>query len=250
VTDSIDTIGRFDDRARDYVRYRPTYPAGAIDAILQDLPAAASLTAADIGAGTGISARLLGDRGVHVIAVEPGSAMRGAAEPHPHVTWIAARAESIGLRAESVHLVVCAQAFHWFASAAAVAEFARVLKPGGRLAIMWNRRSKTDPLTAGYRQAILDVGGETAAERMGFDVAIVTASEHFAPVERLAFPNEQPLDLEGLVGRARSASYVPKTGEAGDRLRELLRELHGRHADANGVVRLIYETEVFRFTRR
>ena len=245
-----DTIGRFDDRAADYVRYRPTYPAAAIDAILEGLPAARDLAAADIGAGTGISARLLGDRGVRVIAVEPGRVMRAAAASHPNVVWLAARAQSTALRSASLDLVTCAQAFHWFQSPEAVAEFARVLKPGRRLAIMWNRRSNTDPLTAGYRQAILDVGGDTAAERMGFDVAVVRAGGFFTAAERLAFPNEQQLDFEGLIGRARSASYVPKTGEAAERLAELLRELHSRHKDDEGFVRLLYETEVFRFTRR
>jgi SAM-dependent methyltransferase len=244
-----DSIERFNDRAEDYVRYRPAYPPAAIDAILEGLPAVWSLMVADIGAGTGISARLLADRGARVIAVEPGTMMRGAAAPHANVRWLAGRAESTGLLDSSVDLVVCAQAFHWFTSAEAVAEFARVLKPGGRLAIMWNRRSRTDPLTAAYRQAILDVGGETAAERMGFEVSIVTASPLFREAGRVAFPNEQPVDVDGLIGRARSASYVPRAGAAGERLRELLRLLHSRYADADGIVRLIYETEVFRFTR-
>lgn len=245
-----DSIERFNDRAADYVRYRPTYPVEAIDAILDGLGNAVDLTAADIGAGTGISARLIAERGVHVIAVEPGAAMRGAAAPHHNVRWLSGRAEATALGSGSVDLVVCAQSFHWFQSPAAVTEFARVLKRGRRLAIMWNRRSQSDPLTAGYRQAILDVGGETAAERMGFDVSVVRASGLFVDLERIAFPNEQPLDLEGLIGRARSASYVPKTGAAGERLVELLRQLHARYADASGVVRLIYEAEVFRFTRK
>ena len=88
-----DTVGRFNDRAADYVKYRPTYPVAAIDAILDGLRPPERLLAADVGAGTGISARLLGDRGVRVIAVEPGEAMRGAAAPHARVSWIAGRAE-------------------------------------------------------------------------------------------------------------------------------------------------------------
>ena len=250
MTGPSDSIARFNDRAADYVRYRPTYPVRAIDAILDGFTDARSLTVADIGAGTGISARLLADRGAHVIAVEPGAGMRGAAASHRRVTWLAARAEAIALRSGSVSLVVCAQAFHWFQSADAVREFARVVKAGGRLAIMWNRRSKTDPLTLGYRQAILEVGGDTAAERMGFDVTIVHASGLFEDAERLAFPNEQQLDLDGLIGRARSASYVPRGGPAAERLKDLLGELHGRYADGNGLVRLVYETDVFRFSRR
>ena len=83
---------------------------------------------------------------------------------------------------------------------------ARILKPGGRLAIMWNRRSHTDPLTAGYRRAILDAGGESAAERMSFDPATIAAGGWFLPPERLAFPHHQRLDLSGLIGRAWSGS--------------------------------------------
>lgn len=246
----IDSITRFNDRAADYVQYRPGYPRAAIDAILDGLAPPDRLVAADVGAGTGISARLLGDRGVRVIAVEPGEAMRGAAAPHEKVRWTAGRAEATGLMAASADLVLCAQSFHWFQPQQALAELARILKPGGRLAIMWNRRSQTDPFTAGYRRAILDVGGEIAAERMPFDPAVIADSGTFSVPERLAFPNDQRLDLAGLVGRARSASYVPKSGPEGERLLGLLRALHAHHADAGGLVTLVYETEVFRATVR
>jgi SAM-dependent methyltransferase len=241
----MDTVSRFDDRANDYVRYRPSYPAAAIDHILDGLAPPERIVAADVGAGTGISARLLADRGVRVLAVEPGAAMRGAAAAHPNVTWSDGSAEATGLAAGVVDLVLAAQAFHWFRPPEALAEFARILKPSGRLAIVWNRRSTTDPLTAGYRQAILDVGGEVAAERMPFEPGVVAGSDLFTPVVRAAFPNAQRLDLDGLIGRAHSASYVPKTGEAGERLLSMLRDLHARYADGAGVVSLIYETEVF-----
>src|SRR5262245_17027369 len=131
-----DSVQRFSDRASDYVRYRPTYPDEAIDAVLAGLGPSERLVAADIGAGTGISARLLGDRGVRVIAVEPGDGMRGAAASHPKVTWLAGAAEATGLRSQVVDLVLCAQSFHWFRGADALSEFARVLKPGRRLAIV------------------------------------------------------------------------------------------------------------------
>jgi SAM-dependent methyltransferase len=241
----VETVTRFDDRADDYVRYRPSYPAAAIDAILDGLGRPARIVAADVGAGTGISARLLGDRGVRVFAVEPGEKMRGAAAAHPNVTWIGGTAEATGLGSGAVALVLAAQAFHWFRPPEALAEFARILEPSGRLAIMWNRRSTTDPLTAGYRQAILDVGGEVAAERMPFEPGVVAGSGLFSPVVRVAFPNAQRLDLDGFIGRAHSASYVPKTGEAGERLLSMLRDLYARYADAAGFVSLIYETEVF-----
>jgi SAM-dependent methyltransferase len=240
-----DTVSRFGDRAADYVKYRPTYPVGVVRAILEGLGPPQRVVAADVGAGTGISARLLGDAGVRVIAIEPGEAMRRAAGPHPNVHWIAGRAEATGLRSASVDVVLCAQSFHWFDPLAVLPEFARILKPLGRLAIMWNRRSTTDPFTSGYRGAILDVGGETEAERMSFDPSVVPASRRFSGTKRLTFPNFQRLDLDGLIGRARSASYVPKEGPAGERLINLLRALHRQYADTNGYVTLVYETELF-----
>jgi hypothetical protein len=71
----------------------------------------------------------------------------------------------------------------------------------------------------------------------------------FSSPERKSFPNFQRLDLAGLIGRARSASYVPKSGAAGERLLSLLRALHERYADGSGFVTLAYDTEVFCSTR-
>ena len=240
-----DSVERFSDRTDDYVRYRPSYPAQAINAILDGLVPAASILAADVGAGTGISARLVADRGARVVAVEPGEAMRRAAAPHRGVVWLAARAEATALQSHAIDLILCAQSFHWFRWADALEEFARIVKPGGRLALMWNRRSRSDPFTAGYRQAILDVGGESEAERMTFDPSVLARSGRFAAPTRRLVPNAQRLDFDGLVGRARSASYAPKTGEAGDRLIARLRDLYTRHVDGSGTVTLVYDTEIF-----
>ncbi len=124
---------RFADRASDYARFRPSYPAEAIDAALAGMPIASGLVAADIGAGTGISSRLFAERGVRVLAVEPNAAMRESAEPHEGVTFVDGTAEATGLESASVDLVICAQAFHWFRPVEALAEFRRIVKPGGRL---------------------------------------------------------------------------------------------------------------------
>ena len=243
-----DTVGRFSDRAADYVKFRPTYPADAVRALLDGLGPPDRVVAADVGAGTGISARLLGDRGVHVVAIEPSEEMRRAAAPHPHVVWMSGRAEATGLQSHTLDLVLCAQSFHWFQPETVMPEFARILKPGRRLAIMWNRRSKSDPLTVGYGQALVAVGGDVSVERFDFDPHIITAGGLFSSVERLSFPHVQRLDVEGLIGRARSASYVPKSGAEGERLLALLRALHRQHADADGYVTLVYEAEIFRAT--
>lgn len=272
----LNPTGRFTDRTDDYVKYRPSYPEGAIDAIVEGLDAAARrdarggsvitggavaadigagssgttrAVAADIGAGTGISARLLADRGLSVIAVEPNREMREAAEPHTGVAWRDGTAENTGLGTASVDVVLAAQAFHWFRAEEALREFARILRPGGRLALMWNRRRHDDPFTAGYRAAILEVGGDSAVERMDFDPEAIARSGLFSAARLVAFPFHQTLDFDGLLGRAMSASYVPKTGPQAGKVTELLRALHARYADPHGIVKLMYTTEVYLASR-
>jgi SAM-dependent methyltransferase len=201
----------------------------------------------DVGAGTGIWTALLAGRGREIIALEPNAAMRAAAPSLPGVTWAGGTAEATGLADASAALVTVAQAFHWFRADEALREFARVLVPAGRVALVWNRRSITDPFTLGYREAILSVGAETAAERMPFDPGVFVGI--FEEPERHAFPHAQELDRAGLHGRARSASYVPKEGPRAEELGARLDALFDSYA-ADGRVRLVYDCEVWTSTRR
>ena len=247
---ALNPTGRFSDRAEDYRRYRPDYPAAALDAILEGLGDPSRLVAADVGAGTGISARQLAARGVRVVAVEPNAEMRAAAIPHERVEWRAGAAEATGLPAGGVGLVLCAQAFHWFRAPEALAEFHRVLEPHGRLALMWNARERDDPTTRAYTEAIHAVNGEHPVERIPFEPATVATGGLFTPPEARRFPHAQALGLEGLLGRAASASYVPKEGERCARLHALLRALWERDHDARGLITLRYRTDVFCAERR
>lgn len=240
---------RFADRAEDYRLFRPSYPAAAVDAVLESLGDPVALIAADVGAGTGISASLLADRGVHVIAIEPNEAMRAAARPHPRIQWLSGTAERSGLATASVDVVLCAQAFHWFDARKALAEFARVIRPQGRVALMWNNRDDRDPFTAEYGRAATKASGEHAAAKRVDHHEPLAQSEDFTGVERIDSPSEQPLDIEGLLGRARSASYVPKSGAAWEALERDLRAAHRRFADHDGLVRLRYVTSVYRAAR-
>jgi SAM-dependent methyltransferase len=233
---------RFSDRVDDYVRYRPDYPAAALDHVLAGLVAPRVV---DVGAGTGIWTAQLAARGVPVIALEPNADMRAAAPALEGVTWQAGTAEATGLAAASADLVTVAQAFHWFRAPEAIAEFARVLAPGGRLALVWNRRRSDDPFTRAYREAILSVGGETAMEQMGFDPEVIHAGGTFAPATRASFPHAQVLDRAGLHGRARSASYVPKSGPRAEELRARLDAIFDRYAGPDGRVPLLYDCEVW-----
>jgi len=239
-----DPLTRFTDRVADYTRFRPSYPPEAINAILDGLGDPASLTAADVGAGTGISARLLADRGVRVIAIEPNEAMRLGARVHAGVRWRSGTGEATGLADSSVDLVLCAQAYHWMDPARACAEFARILKPGARLALMWNDGDESTPVARAYYDLIRPIATDgtlshkTAAE--GPDLG-----PPFQAPSRLTYSNVQRLDADGLVGRAMSASYVPKTGAKAEALAEAMRKIHRAHREDDGLVAFEYEVQLY-----
>jgi SAM-dependent methyltransferase len=241
---ALDPTGRFTERAAAYALHRPSYPDGAIDAALESLGDPRALVAADVGAGTGISARLLAGRGVSVVAVEPNRAMREAAAPHPRVRFADGTAEATGLAPGSVGLVLCAQAFHWFRPVEALAEFRRILAPRGRLAVLANDRDESDAFTAAYSRLVREAAGEHPAEARPETFAPAVRAGGFEDVREREFRNEQRMDLEGLLGRAMSASYVPRAGPAHAALAAGLRALHARLADGEGRVRLAYRTHV------
>lgn len=247
---AMNPLGRFSDRAWDYARHRPSYPREAIDAVLDGLGSPGTLLGADIGAGTGISARLLAERGVHVTAIEPNAAMRDAAGPHPLVCFKDGTAERTGLEDASVDLVVCAQAYHWFRPGDALAELARVLRAGGRLAVLWNVRDQHDGFTKGYTDLVrAAAGSDLAVDRVKAPDEL-RDSPNFGSFRGEQFAYSQPLDGAGLIGRVVSASYVPKEGPAHARLVAGLGELHRRYADSAGLVSLVYTTRVFLARRR
>jgi SAM-dependent methyltransferase len=233
---------RFSDRAADYARHRPTYPAPAIDAILEGLGDPARLTAADLGAGTGISARLLANRGVYVHAIEPNAAMRAAAEPHPRIRWVDATAEATTLPKDSIDAVVCAQSFHWFDPEKSLAEIHRILKRRGRISLLWNLPDERDAFTGAVYRAIRAASSADPASVAHVRPEALFASPRFANVRVVESFHVQPLDLAGLLGRIASASYVPKEGPLRAALDAEVRRLFELNADASGRVRLHYAT--------
>jgi SAM-dependent methyltransferase len=132
-----------------YARGRPDYPAEVAGWLRDALALGAQSTVLDLGAGTGKFTSRLVATGARVLAVEPVDAMRAKlAAAHPHVQAFAGTAEAIPLPEASVDAVVCAQAFHWFASRAALDAIARVLKPNGCLGLIWNMRDARVPWVA------------------------------------------------------------------------------------------------------
>ncbi|MHC8293943.1 class I SAM-dependent methyltransferase [Pseudomonas sp. LB3P58] len=124
-----------------YVRGRPDYPPQVADWLTGTLGLNADNAVVDLGAGTGKFTGRLMATGAQVIAVEPVAQMlEKLSEAFPEVLAVSGTAMDLPLPDASVDVVICAQAFHWFASAEALTEIARVLKPGGKLGLVWNLR--------------------------------------------------------------------------------------------------------------
>ncbi|HEY9617039.1 MAG TPA: class I SAM-dependent methyltransferase [Microcoleaceae cyanobacterium] len=241
-------LTRFSHRAEAYAKYRPSYPEAAIATILAGLGDRNSLVAADIGAGTGISSRLLAAQGVQVWAIEPNQAMQQAATPHPQVTFQTATAEATGLPDRSMDLVTCFQAFHWFDADRSLPEFHRILKPGGRLALVWNNRDRDDQFTASYSQLIQAASGNHPAEKLRDITQTCEQLTHhplFTGVRQTACQHQQAVDWTGLLGRVQSTSYLPHEGAAYDTLVANLQQLYEQWADVQGYVYLTYSTDMF-----
>lgn len=245
---SADPTQRFTGRAGGYDQHRPTYPSAAIDAVLSGLGGSGPIVAADIGAGTGISSRLLAERGVRVIAVEPNRSMLefGASRGDALIEWRCATGEATGLGHGSVDVVLCAQAFHWLDHARALAEFARVLRVGGRAAVVWNVHDEADGFTAAYRAVVARHALESprSPSFTGHEKTPRFEGAAWRDARSLVFAHEQSLDAAGLVGRAASSSYCAAEGDGHAALARDLDALHARWA-REGVVRIRYQTRVY-----
>jgi ubiquinone/menaquinone biosynthesis C-methylase UbiE len=207
---------------------------------------------ADIGSGTGIFSEMLLKNGNTVFCVEPNADMRAAAERmlsrHSGFRSVEGTGENTGLPDASVDLVTCAQAFHWFDKPRAAAEFKRICKPGGAVAILWNdRRTTASPFLMEYDGLLMRYGTDYA--KVAHEKSPMAAAEisvvFCVPFTHASFPNQQHFDREGLHGRVASASYTPQAGEAG--YAELFAELDAlfdRHA-RDGRVTFEYATEVY-----
>jgi SAM-dependent methyltransferase len=243
-------LERFSDRVSDYARYRPTYPSTMLD-FLADHGLRDGAHVLDAGSGTGILAGLLLDRGAIVFAVEPNTPMRSEAErqlgSRSGFHSIDGTAEATGLPDESIDLITAAQAFHWFEPVPTRREWARVLRPGGWVALIWNERVDDGEFSKAYRElanSFVDREERPAARRLANPTEEIEKFFCPNPVTRCAFENGQALDLVGLKGRAMSSSYWPRTGEAHERSMATLDELFIRH-NVDGQVRFDYRTEVF-----
>jgi len=201
-----------------YERGRPPYPEDAIDWLVP--PHATRV--ADLGAGTGKLTRQLRRRGLEVIAVEPSAGMREQLRRAvPGVPVLAGTGEQIPLADGSVDAVLAAQAWHWVDPVLAVPEAARVLAPGGRLGLLWNRRVEEVDWVA----ALSAIMGSHRSPDSGRHAPAV--GPPFGPVERHTVAWVHHLTRDEMIDWVASRSYVITLPDAErrdvlDQVRELL----------------------------
>lgn len=245
-----DSVTRFSSRVENYAKFRPTYPAVVIDILNANCGLRPDSVIADVGSGTGILSRMFLENGNTVFGIEPNDLMRHYAEQSlwrfNNFLSVDATAEATNMHADSMDLVVAAQAFHWFDRARAKREFARIVKPRGWVVLIWNeRRIDSTPFLRDYEDLLLRYGTDYALvrhENVEHEIA-----DFFAPrkVKLESLENLQHFDLASLKGRTQSASYTPQPGDANfDPLFSELEKIFKTHK-VKGKVTVEYDTRIY-----
>lgn len=194
---TVDRARSFGPVAEAYDRGRPTYPAEAAAWLV----GGEAKVVLELAAGTGKLTRELVDQGHAVFATEPDEEMLAVLrERVPEVSAKPATAEEIPANDRSVDVVVVAQAFHWFDPERALPEIARVLKPGGHVALVWNSRDERIP----WVRRMGDIIGRQDLDTSSSEHLV--HSDLFGFVEEQSFKHWQEIDRESILDMARSRS--------------------------------------------
>ncbi|EYF01204.1 class I SAM-dependent methyltransferase [Chondromyces apiculatus] len=219
-----------------YERGRPDYPPRAIEILADSLRLQAGRALLELGAGTGKMTRLLVPTGARILAMEPVEEMRGKlAQAAPSVEVLDGVAEAIPIPDASVDAVVAAQSFHWFHADLALPQIHRVLRPGGRMALVWNMRDARVPWVARLSEILDRHGREAPHSWSGAWRADLASSALFEPVVEREISHSQDLDGRGLAERAASISYIAALPPAEQALvLAEVRALADEHPDLRG----------------
>ena len=245
-----DTVQRFSNRVANYAKYRPGYPSEVLDLFKNEIGLTKSSVLADIGSGTGLSAKLFLENGNVVYGVEPNAAMRAAAEEYlkqfPNLVSHDGTAENTNLDDASIDFVTAAQAFHWFDPEKTRKEFTRILRPGGHVALIWNERQLDTTEFLREYELLLKKHANDYDKVRHENIDQEKLSAFFGPdYKRATFSNEQVFDLEGLRGRLLSSSYMPAEDDpAFPALEKELSGLFAKHAE-DGRIKVFYDTNIY-----
>jgi ubiquinone/menaquinone biosynthesis C-methylase UbiE len=227
----VDVKERFTATAERYERHRPGYPAALIDWLLATAGVGPESRVADLGCGTGISTRLLAERGLDVVGIDPNDSMLARARAQGGTARYA-RGDSTatGLADGALDLVTAAQAFHWFDVPKAMRELARILKPSGWAAAFWNERAST-PAMDDYERLLLTHSAEyQTLPPLEATRAAIRATPTVFALTTAELENRQTLDWDAFVGRVYSSSYVVHGVDRKDLFDRELALFYQRHA--------------------
>ena len=201
--------------AEEYERGRPGWPPEVLDL----LPVSDDATVLDLGAGTGKLTRVLAARYAKVFALEPLDELRAIlAERVPEAEPLPGVAEAIPLGDDEVDAAFAAQSFHWFANDVALAEIARVLRPGGVFARLWNEAVEPSPLPEAYRRRMSDLHDEMRPTSIPDDVF---ESAPFGEAHEAAVEHEQVSTRDEVLAFAASVSWIANREDREEVLGEL-----------------------------
>lgn len=243
---------RFSDRAENYRKYRPDYPAVLYSYLSENAGLRSGDIICDLGSGTGILSQLFLNQGHEVYGIEPNEEMRKAAEMtlggQRGFHNMNGRAESIPLTDSTIDFVVAGQAFHWFDPYLTKKEIQRILKPGKQVALVWNNRQiELNHFHRDYEELLIRFGIDYVQVSRRWVMTDDGLAAWFSPqpMTQVSLPNSKQLDLEGLRGALLSASYAPMEGHPNYKpMMEDLDELFSRN-QSNGFVTFQYQTKVF-----
>jgi ubiquinone/menaquinone biosynthesis C-methylase UbiE len=239
---------RFSDRVENYVKYRPSYPKELLSFLRTQFSLNENSRIADIGSGTGIFTSLLLEEGYFVIGVEPNNTMREYAEKalakYPKYQSLSGSAENTQLQDISVDLITVAQAFHWFQVEECRVEFQRILKPSGIVALIWNSRIiEGTPFMREYDLFVKKNAknyNEVRERRDNIPLFFKNGRYSFFETS-----NSQSFNLEGLIGRCFSSSYIPQNDpEHTQSIIQGLTDIFDQY-QINNQVRFEYRTECY-----
>ncbi len=243
------------ERAADaYERGRPEYPPAAVALVVSALRLGPGARVLDAGAGTGKLSRPLAACGAPVLAADPADAMIRRAAGAPGVVPLRAVVEALPFRDGALDAAAAASAFHWFDGPRALRELHRALRPGGRLALLWNVRDEAAPWVARLSEIVNRREGTTPRYRKGeWRAAFDGAPGLFARVDEAHVPHVHALSPAAALDRVASVSFVAAMAEAERaEVLEEVRALLATHPDTAGraEIALPYRTDVHVYERR